>query len=136
MEEDEENTNGSSNNYGGFLMNDYCNVIQTSPACLKAEELAETVRNSNEFKNYEKQIELLKSYPDKYDFVNRIRRKRFELQNGQTGDPSGMNDSDMTMNNDPVIKDFLSAELELGRLVQNINEIITESIDIDTSFLD
>lgn len=116
-------------------MNDYCTKIQESPARLKAEELADAVKNSNEFMNYQTQISKLKECPDKYDYINRIRKKNFEILNGQSGDTAGLNDSDMTMNNDPVIKDFMSAELELGRLIQDINEIITESIDIDTSFL-
>ncbi len=44
------------------------------------ERYAETIRNTDVYKNYQEQLFLIRQNPEKYQRVNEFRRKNYELQ--------------------------------------------------------
>ncbi|MBP3543922.1 MAG: YlbF family regulator [Lachnospiraceae bacterium] len=107
----------------------------------KAKELAELVRNSQEYKNYLLCREALQADKELYGKVNNFRRENFLLQ--VEGEPDKLYDEMGRMQNEfaPVRKDervsgFLQNEHYLCRLLQHIDEVLLEELDFDIEFLE
>ena len=103
-------------------------------------ELAEAVKNSQEYKNYSICKGLLAGKPDLERTVNEIRRQNFEFQNSEDFDDSfdAINDISRRfecVSAEDVANDFLKAELCLCRMVQDICKTIIEDIDFNLDFL-
>lgn len=107
----------------------------------KARELAELIRNSQEYKNYLLCREVLKEDPQLYRRVNDFRRENFLLQmEGETGrlyDEMGrMQNEFAPVRRDIRVSGFLQYEHFLCRTLQRIDEILLEDLDFDMEFLE
>lgn len=100
------------------------------------EDLIKAIRESDSYKNYEVQKEKVKRVPDLKRKIDEFRQQNFVLQNNVEAeqlfdqvDVFGREYEDFT--EIPLVNDFLEAELDLCRLLQEVNLRITESIDFD-----
>ncbi len=100
------------------------------------EDLIKAIRESDSYKNYEVQKEKVKRVPDLKRKIDEFRQQNFMLQNNVEAeqlfdqvDVFGREYEDFT--EIPLVNDFLEAELDLCRLLQEVNLRITESIDFD-----
>ena len=107
----------------------------------KAKELANLIRNSQDYKNYLLCRELLKEEPQLYKKVNRFRRDNFLLQ--IEGETEKLYDEMEKIQNDfaPVRRDirvsgFLQYEHHLCMKIQKIEELLMEDLDFDVEFLE
>ncbi len=107
----------------------------------KAKELADLIRNSQEYKNYLLCREVLKEDPQLYQRVNDFRRDNFLLQvEGETDklyDEMGRLQSEFApVRRDVRVSGFLQYEHFLCRTLQQIEEILLEDLDFDIEFLE
>ena len=107
----------------------------------KAKELAELIRESQEYKNYLLCRETLKADEELYRKVNDFRRENFLLQ--VEGEADRLYDEMNRMQSEvaPLRKDervsgFLQNEHFLCRLLQHIDEVLLEELDFDIEFLE
>ena len=103
-------------------------------------ELAEAVKNSEEYANYRKCKYLLAQNPDLECNVDKMRQQNFEFQNSEDFDNSLDTLNDISrrfeyVSTQEVANDFLKAELCLCRMVQDICKTIIEDIDFNLDFL-
>ncbi|MGN0279123.1 MAG: YlbF family regulator [Lachnospiraceae bacterium] len=110
--------------------------MSDSDIMIAAKEFAETIQKSDTYQKYYFQREKIKRQPDLYDKVNEYRRKNFELQNSADSDDlfDRMEEFEKEyekFRENPLVDDFLRAELAFCRMMQDINELLTTEIDFE-----
>lgn len=99
------------------------------------EEFLAALKESSSYKDYHYQKERVKRVPGLADRINDFRAKRFEFQNYQGDDLFEKIDEFEreyeTFQEEPMVREYLAAELEICRLVQEINDAIIDLVDID-----
>lgn len=99
------------------------------------DDFLEALRESEAYKDYQYQKERVKRVPGLADRINDFRAQRFEFQSYQGEDLFEKVDEFEkkfeTFQEEPMVREYLAAELEICRIVQQINDEITELIDID-----
>lgn len=110
--------------------------MSDSDIMIATKEFAETIQKSDTYQKYYFQREKIKRQPDLYDKVNEYRRKNYELQN--TADSEDLFDRMEAFEKEyekfrenPLVDDFLRAELAFCRMMQDINELLTTEIDFE-----
>lgn len=104
----------------------------------KAEELIRTILESGEYKNYEYYRQCLRENPELLDRVTTFRKTRIDAM---YGGQSSKEISDLLSNqyidilNNTIAAGYLSAELEVCKMIQNVNDIITGGIQLDLDFM-
>lgn len=92
-------------------------------------------QNSSAFRDYKYQKERIKKVPGMKDKINEFRKKRFEFQKYQGEDLFEKIDEFQreyqAFKEEPIVREYLAAELEICRLVQQICGAIDELVDID-----
>ena len=92
-------------------------------------------QNSSAFRDYKYQKERIKKVPGLKDRINEFRKKRFEFQKYQGEDLFEKIDEFQreyqAFKEEPIVREYLAAELEICRLVQQIYGAIDELVDID-----
>lgn len=104
--------------------------------CKASREYVKAVKNTAVYKNYRIQLERIKKEPELYEQVNEFRRRNYEIQN-----TSGVDDlfdkidaferEYEKFRENPIVDDFLRAELALCRMMQEIDIMLTEELDFD-----
>ncbi len=93
------------------------------------------LQESSAFRDYRYQKERIKKVPGLKERINEFRRKRFEFQKYEGEDLFEKIDEFQkeyqTFKEEPIVREYLAAELEICRLVQNIYGAIDELVDID-----
>ena len=110
--------------------------MSDSDIMIAAKEFAETIQKSDTYQKYYFQREKIKRQPDSYDKVNEYRQKNFELQNSaDNGDlfdrMEAFEKEYEKFRENPLVDDFLRAELAFCRMMQGINELLTTEIDFE-----
>jgi len=105
----------------------------------KVRELREAILNSEEYQNHQKYMQVLREDAELYKKVNDLRKTTFILQNGnnQQEQKQKLEEAAMEFENlrrDGRVENFLQNELDLCRLLQQINRLIYESIDMGIDF--
>lgn len=100
---------------------------------------ADAIKATKVYRCYREQLAKIKEMPDKYRQVNEIRRENYELQKNESGDGlyeriEAFADKMEQLREDPVVDEFLKAELALCRLMQEIMIRLTEAIEFDREF--
>lgn len=99
------------------------------------EEFLTALKESSSYKDYHYQKERVKRVPGLAERINDFRAKRFEFQNYQGDDLFEKIDEFErqyeTFQEEPMVREYLAAELEICRLVQEINDAIIDLVDID-----
>lgn len=101
-----------------------------------ARKLAGIIWETDVYKEYLHQREELKKQPQLYAQVNEYRQKNFAIQNGT--DVAELFDKMEAFEREyrafrenPVVDDFLRAELAFCRMMQEMNVLLTSEIDFE-----
>ena len=93
------------------------------------------LQESSAFRDYKYQKERIKKVPGMKERINDFRIKRFEFQNYEGEDLFEKIDEFekeyQSFKEEPIVREYLAAELEICRLVQEINNAIDDLVDID-----
>ena len=93
------------------------------------------LQESSAFRDYKYQKERIKKVPGMKERINEFRAKRFEFQNYAGEDLFEKIDEFQkeyqSFKEEPIVREYLAAELENCRLVQEINNAIDDLVDID-----
>lgn len=94
------------------------------------------IKNTSEYKDYEYQKEKVKRFPELKQQIDEFRRRNYELQNRPQSD-NLMEDVECFQREyerfmeKPLVADFLQAELNFCRFMQEVNLRITEALDFE-----
>ena len=103
------------------------------------EVFLQALEESPAFRDYKYQKERVKRVPGLADRINEFRARRFEFQSYQGEDLFEKVDEFErkyeTFQEEPMVREYLAAELEICRLVQEINDAIIELVDIDMEIM-
>lgn len=103
---------------------------------IATKEFAETIRKSDTYQKYFFQREKIKRQPELYDKVNEFRQRNFDLQNEVDSEElfdrlEAFEKEYEKFRENPLVDDFLRAELAFVRLMQDVNELLTNEIDFE-----
>lgn len=99
-------------------------------------KFAAYIQESDTYQEYRFQREKLKKQPELYDKVNEYRQKNFDLQNETDGEDlfdriEAFQREYAKFRENPLVEDFLRAELAFCRLMQDVNTLLTAEIDFE-----
>ncbi|MCH5260613.1 MAG: YlbF family regulator [Lachnospiraceae bacterium] len=99
-------------------------------------KFAAFIQQSDTYQEYLFQREKLKKQPELYDKVNEYRQKNFDLQNETDGEDlfdriEAFQREYAKFRENPMVEDFLRAELAFCRLMQDVNALLTAEIDFE-----
>lgn len=97
-------------------------------------KFVKAVKDTEIYKKYYYQLEKIKRHPELYEKVNEYRRKNFEIQiTSQEDDLFDKMDAFEKeyekFREDPIVDDFLRAELAFCRMMQEVSIVIMEELD-------
>lgn len=100
------------------------------------DEFMRTIRESEIYKEYCYQLGKIKKNPELFEEINEYRHRNFEIQNTCQGDElfekmDAFEKEYEKFREDPIVDDFLTAELAFCRLMQEINIYIMEGLDFE-----
>lgn len=101
-----------------------------------AEKFVCELKESDVYKQYQIQLEKIKRYPEHHQRINEFRERNYELQNAEQTDDffdklDVFEKEYEKFREDPLVDDFLRAELAFCRMVQNVMMYITEELDFE-----
>ena len=99
-------------------------------------KFAAYIQQSDTYKEYWQQREKLKKQPDLYDKVNEFRQRNFDIQNESDSEDlfdkmEAFEREYAKFRENPMVEDFLRAELAFCRMMQDINVLLTAEIDFE-----
>ena len=99
-------------------------------------KFAAGIRESDTYREYLDQREKIKKQPELYDKVNEFRQRNFDLQNESDSEDlfdrmEAFEQEYMKFRENPLVEDFLRAELAFCRMMQEVNILITAEIDFE-----
>ena len=99
-------------------------------------KFAAVIRESDTYREYLDQREKIKKQPELYDKVNEFRQRNFDLQNEYDSEDlfdrmEAFEQEYMKFRENPLVEDFLRAELAFCRMMQEVNILITAEIDFE-----
>jgi cell fate (sporulation/competence/biofilm development) regulator YlbF (YheA/YmcA/DUF963 family) len=103
----------------------------------KAKELSETIAASETYQRYALQRDTLRKQPDLYQKVNEFRQRNYELQNAEDNSEALFEKMEAfekeyeKFRENPLVDDFLRAELAFCRMMQSLSDVIMEDIDFE-----
>ena len=93
------------------------------------EELIAAVIASEEYREYDRQKQIMKEQPELKAQIDRFRQENFELQNSVQADEFSRRLGEFRKN--PLVDAFLNAELDFCRMIQEINGKIVEAVNFE-----
>ncbi len=99
-------------------------------------EFAERLKQTEEYRTYEEKRNKVREYPGLMDEINEFRKRNYMMQKseGELFDKIDAFAKEYEeFRSNPVVDQFLRAELAICRMVQNIYTEIAEVIDLDIS---
>lgn len=99
-------------------------------------KFVEEIKKSNTFMEYNLQKEKLKRHPDLFARVKEYRQLNFALQSGTQADElldklDAFEKEYEKFREDPLVDDFLRAELAFCRMIQEINGQLMTELDFE-----
>ncbi|MDE6405212.1 MAG: YlbF family regulator [Lachnospiraceae bacterium] len=101
-----------------------------------ARAFADQIMTSDTYKEYLYQREKIKKQPELYEKVNEFRQRNFDLQN-DTDDGDMLDRMEAfereyeQFREDPLVDDFLRAELAFCRMMQEVYVLLADEIDFE-----
>lgn len=109
----------------------------------KTLSFVDQIKKGQAYMDYMNYKSFLEKQPELMDKVNAFRRESFDIQVGHKYGYFNAYENLLKLNedhddllNEPIVKSFLSAELELAKMINVINNIFAEGIDFDMGFLE
>lgn len=99
-----------------------------------AEALANALLNSDIYQEYKSKLDQVKQYPDLKRQIDEFRMRNYELQQSPDYAFDKMEQFQreyQTFRDDPLVSDFLAAELAFCRMVQDVENRLVERIDFE-----
>ncbi len=101
-----------------------------------ARQFADQIMTSDTYKEYLYQREKIKKQPELYDKVNEYRQRNFDLQNETDGDDllermEAFDKEYEKFRENPLVDDFLQAELAFCRMMQEVYVLLADEIDFE-----
>ncbi len=132
MEENQEKAYDITNNYGSVISMNI--AMLDEELFLSVKNLVDTIKNTDEYKEFQFQKDKIDKFPELKDRINEFRKKNYELQNsGQSAtlmeDAERLQKENEDLLENPLSADFLQAELEFCRMMQDVNACIIEGVD-------
>ncbi len=98
------------------------------------DRLVGAILDSEEYKEYDKQRNRVKQYPDLKAQIDEYRKKNFELQTSEENVFEKLSQFEKEyadLRENPMVSDFLTAELAFCRMMQDINLRLTEALHFE-----
>lgn len=99
-----------------------------------AEALADALLNSDVYQEYKSKLDQVKQYPDLKRQIDEFRMRNYELQQSPDYAFDKMEQFQreyQTFRDDPLVSDFLAAELAFCRMVQDVENRLVGRIDFE-----
>ncbi|MBD5514748.1 MAG: YlbF family regulator [Lachnospiraceae bacterium] len=101
-----------------------------------AKKFAAIIQETDTYKEYYNQREKVKKQPELYDKVNEFRQKNFDLQNESDSEDlfdrmEAFDQEYAKFREDPLVDDFLRAELAFCRMMQDVEILLAAEIDFE-----
>lgn len=99
-------------------------------------ELIAAIRESEQYLEYQREKEKINRFPELKRQVTEYRLKNYRLQS-MTNDKElfhkieEFEQENETFRENPIVADFLAAELDFCRMMQSVNIRITEALDFE-----
>lgn len=96
--------------------------------------LVESILQSEVYRSYQEELACVKSVPGLKAQIDEFRRRNYELQTSEDIDFYRLDCIEgeySEFRRQPMVEEFLSAELELCRMIQDITARITEGIHFE-----
>lgn len=99
-------------------------------------KFVEAIKATETYQKYSVQLERIKGEPELFDKVNEYRWRNYELQNTSQVDQlfdriDAFEKEYEKFRENPLVDDFLNAELAFCRMMQEINVYITEELEFE-----
>lgn len=105
-------------------------------------EFANKIKKTQSYIDYLNYKSFLENQPELQEQVDAFRRQSFEIQAGHKygyfnayENLLRLNDEYEDVLNEPIVKSFLNAELEISRMIDEVFDTFTKEINIDLDFL-
>lgn len=100
------------------------------------EHLIRAILDSETYQSFEIQRDKLKGMPELKIKINEFRIRNYELQNSEHTEDlfdrmDALESEYAAFRENPVVEDFLTAELKLCRLMQEVYARLTEAVDLE-----
>ena len=100
------------------------------------ESLISVIRDTDKYRRYQMEKEKVNRFPELKKQIDIFRKRNFDLQNMQNGEDlfykmeAFDREYEQFLEN-PIVADFLAAELDLCRMMQDVTGRLTESRDFE-----
>lgn len=99
-------------------------------------KFVQSIKETETYQRYSDQLAKIKSEPQLFDKVNEYRWRNYELQNTSQVDQlfdrmDAFEKEYEQFRENPIVDDFLDAELAFCRMMQDINVFITEELEFE-----
>lgn len=94
----------------------------------------ETILDSDVYRLYRTELEKVKQVPGLKEQIDEYRKQNYELQSSDDNDFNKLDSFEKEYENfrdNPLVADFLAAELDLCRMMQDISARITEALEFE-----
>ena len=98
------------------------------------EAYVEVLKQSKEYCDYRRTLAAVKEVPGLMEQVNEFRKKNFLLQNSETATFESIESFQLEyaeFRENPLVEDFLTAELAFCRMMQYNNSLILEALHFE-----
>lgn len=153
MEKDEEKSYDSSNYYGNRVTCRFMRLLKRNfQRCFRRKgesmnevnelmnEIARKLPDTKEYNQYKNLLDRLRAKPDLYRRVGEFRRRSIGVQLGDRGNAIHANNELQNefrdLQNNGLVNDFFVAEHQYCRMIRDLQEILLESAQIETGFLE
>lgn len=109
----------------------------------KTLEFVKLLKKNQVYVDYLNYKSLLEKRPELYDEVNAFRKQSFEIQAGHKygyfnayENLLKLHDEHDELLGEPIVRSFLQAELELSKVINQINQVFSDAIDFNLDFLE
>lgn len=100
------------------------------------ESLISVIRNTDKYRRYQIEKEKVSRFPELKEQIDTFRMRNFELQNMPSNEDlfykmeAFDREYEQFLEN-PIVADFLAAELDLCRMMQDVTGRLTEALDFE-----
>lgn len=107
----------------------------------EAKALNQTIRNSEEYKQYLLTMQRVKENQELYQAMNSFRRRNYELQSYDDGVNRYQEIHNLALEyekvlRNPLVNEFLVAEQVISRKLEQVYEMIVEDLEFDYSYME
>ncbi len=100
------------------------------------EGLISVIKNTDKYRRYQMEKDKVNRFPELKEQIDIFRKRNFELQNMPSNEDlfykmeAFDREYEQFMEN-PIVADFLAAELDLCRMMQDVTGKLTEALDFE-----